>query len=166
MRAANRKKTRKFDYRLQNRMRITACVAALLLYSLGYGPPSFAQNSLKVDVNLVSVFATVQDDGGEFVSGLTADDFRVYDDDVPQKISVFEKDDQVESAVAILLDNSGSMVDVLPLMKKGTLDFANGTKRLDDLCVFSFGTTVRLIHDFADATRDLESRLATLRPYG
>ena len=126
----------------------------------------YSQDALRVDVNLVNVFATVQDQRGEFVTGLTAGDFRVYDDDIQQEISVFEKDDRVESAIAVLLDTSGSTVDVLPMMKKGTLEFTQGTKRLDDLCVLSFGTAVHLIHDFREPVRDLRIRLESLRPYG
>jgi Ca-activated chloride channel homolog len=127
---------------------------------------AYSQDALRVDVDLVNVFATVQNQRGEFVTGLTADEFRVYDDDIQQQISVFEKNDNVESAIAILLDTSGSTVDVLSTMKKGTLEFAQETKRLDDLCVLSFGTAVHLIHDFRQPVRNLRVRLESLRPYG
>ena len=40
-----------------------------------------AQQTLKVDVNLISVFATVKDEQGNFVANLSKDDFRVYEDD-------------------------------------------------------------------------------------
>jgi Ca-activated chloride channel family protein len=127
---------------------------------------AYSQDALRVDVNLVNVFATVQNDRGEFVTGLRADDFRVYDDDIEQQISVFEKEGNVESAIAILLDTSGSTVDVLSMMKKGTLEFAQEKKRLDELCVLSFGTAVHLIHDFREPVRTLRARLDSLRPYG
>ena len=146
--------------------RIPKSAFRILLLLLVFSPCLFAQDSLKVDVNLVNVFATVQDARGEYITGLNADDFRIYDDDIEQKISVFQKEDQVESAVAILLDNSGSMVDILPLMKTGTLEFARQAKTLDDLCVFSFGTTVRLVQDFRGGLRNLETRLESLRAYG
>jgi Ca-activated chloride channel homolog len=135
-------------------------LATILTFSV------YSQDVLRVDVSLVNVFVTVQNQRGEFVRGLMANDFRVYDDDVPQQISVFEKEDQVESAIAVLLDTSGSTVDVLPMMTKGTLQFARRRKQLDDLCVFSFGTTVRLIQDCGAPKRDLQARLESLRPYG
>src|SRR5262245_22896655 len=48
------------------------------------------QTTLKVDVNLVNVFVAVKDAAGNFVTGLSQDDFRIYDDDELQKIDVFE----------------------------------------------------------------------------
>src|SRR5262249_24183026 len=78
-----------------------------------------AQNTLRVDVNLVNVFATVKNERGEFVTGLTRDDFRVYEDDELQEIRVFENQDRVASSIGILMDTSGSMVDILPYMKTG-----------------------------------------------
>src|SRR5947209_4240563 len=42
-----------------------------------------------IKVELVSLFATVQDRSGKLVRGLGRDDFVIYDDGVPQKISQF-----------------------------------------------------------------------------
>ena len=100
--------------------------------------------------------------GGRFVTGLNEDDFRVYEDGVEQKIAVFEKED-VESAIGILLDNSLSMVDILPMMKTGLLDFAEHTTE--------FQRTLR--HDVRHSGADLPRRGAahsqlesSLKPLG
>jgi Ca-activated chloride channel family protein len=94
-----------------------------------------AQVTLRVDSNLVNVFLTVQTPRGEYVTGLPADAFRVYEDDVEQKVSIFEKEDHVESAIGVLMDTSGSNVDILPIMKTGVLDFAQKARRTDEfLC--------------------------------
>jgi Ca-activated chloride channel family protein len=140
--------------------------ARILFFILITAVTVLSQDALRVDVNLVNVFATVQDARGEFVTGLAPADFRIYDDGVEQQISVFETEGQVESGVAILLDNSGSMVDILPMMKTGTLAFAQKAGTLDDLLVYSFGTSVRLIHDFDESDRGLQTRLESLRAYG
>ena len=42
-----------------------------------------------VDVDVVQVTATVTDDDGRFVRGLTRQDFRLYEDDVPQALTTF-----------------------------------------------------------------------------
>jgi len=55
------------------------------------------QQTFKVDVNLVNIFATVKDDQGNFVSDLNKDNFRVYEDDQLQNVEMFEKQDKVDS---------------------------------------------------------------------
>ena len=124
-----------------------------------------AQRTLTVDVDLVNVVLTVQDSAGQFVTGLTADDFRVYEDGNEQKIAVFEKEN-VASAIGILVDNSLSMVDILPMMKTGLLDFSKHTGSFDELFVMSFGIRVRTIHDVGQPLDRLESRVRGLGVQG
>jgi Ca-activated chloride channel homolog len=124
-----------------------------------------AQQTLKVDVDLVNVVLTVQDPAGRFVTGLSSDDFRVYEDGILQKVAVFEKED-VGSAIGILLDNSLSMVDILPMMKTGLLDFAKHTQSFNELFVMTFGTRVRILHDVQQRPSQLEASLKPLGVYG
>ena len=70
-----------------------------------------AQKGLRVDVDLVNIFPTVQNPGGGFVTGLTAEDFRVYEDGVEQKISNFETQN-VSSVVGVLLDHHYVPIDI------------------------------------------------------
>lgn len=122
--------------------------------------------TLKVDVNLVSIFCTVQNGAGGFVSGLRAEDFRVFDDDVEQKIDVFEKEDSVDSAIGVLFDNSLSVVDILPMMKDGLLDFARRTRSFNDYFVMTFGTRVRVLHEMKEPLSNLESQMKLVRAQG
>jgi VWFA-related protein len=128
--------------------------------------PARAQEPLHLDVNLVNVFATVQSPRGEFVTGLTASDFRVYDDDVEQKISIFEKDDQVESAIGVLVDNSGSMVDILPIMKTGVLSFAQKARRSDEFFVMTFGIHAQVVLDIHRSIDDLDAAFKSVTAKG
>jgi Ca-activated chloride channel family protein len=64
--------------------------------------------SYRVKVNLVSVYATVLDREGNYVLGLTKDDFIVYEDGVPQVISNFSKE-ETPLELAFLIDISSSM---------------------------------------------------------
>ncbi len=60
-------------------------------------PPSQPQidqgHHIKQNVDMVVVHATVTDDRGEFISDLSQDNFRVYEDKIEQRISVFTHQD-------------------------------------------------------------------------
>lgn len=126
---------------------------------------SEAQKALSVDVELVNIFPTVQNPAGGFVTGLTAGDFRVYEDGVEQKISNFETQN-VSSAVGVLLDTSLSEVDILPLMKAGLLDFAHHSASFSEFFVMTFGTRVRVLHDVGQPVKALEDNLKLLGVQG
>src|SRR5260370_23681636 len=58
------------------------------------GQPSVGQDSkIRVDVNLVVLHTTVIDDRGRFADGLKQDNFRVLEDKVEQKLSIFRRQD-------------------------------------------------------------------------
>lgn len=145
--------------------RRAGCLIVLVLFSMTVLQVTAAQQTLRVNVDLVNVILTVQDHKGQYVTGLSAEDFRVFEDGNEQKISAFEKQD-VGSAVGILLDNSLSMVDILPMMKSGLLDFAEHTDSFDELFVMTFGTRVFTIHDVGEPISQLQSKVKPLGVQG
>ena len=52
-------------------------------------PPEKGGFTLKVDVSMVLVEATVRDDKGRIVNDLKPEDFRVFEDGVEQQIIIF-----------------------------------------------------------------------------
>ena len=137
------------------------CLGALVSLCFAATP-----QTLKVEVNLVNVFATVKDDRGNFVTDLKKEDFQVFDDDQLQNVQVFEKQDKVESSIGILMDNSGSMVDIMPYMKRGVRDFARVVPKSDSYFLVSFGTSVKLLHNSSQPQRHLQDSLAGMRAWG
>jgi len=140
-----------------------ACLCLAL--SIGMKAQS-SQGTLRLDVNLVNVFLTAQDSNGEYLTRLQREDFRVFEDDVEQKISIFEKDDRVQSSIGLLVDNSGSMVDILPIMKTGVLDFAQKAKRNDEFFVMTFGLRAQVIQDVRQPVQKLETAFKTITASG
>lgn len=125
-----------------------------------------AQQTLKVEVNLVNIFATVKDQQGNFVENLDKSDFRLYEDGQPQDIQIFEKQDRVDSSIGLLMDTSGSMVDIIPFMTRGIRDFTRSLPRSDDYFVVSFGTNVNLVHTSSQPLKHLTDALAGVRAFG
>jgi VWFA-related protein len=66
------------------RLPLSLLVAACLV-----APASTQQPTFKVSVNVVDVDVTVKDAQGNFVTGLTAEDFEVFEDGKPQAIQTF-----------------------------------------------------------------------------
>lgn len=137
------------------------CVCVLAVYLSAQ-----AQQTIKVDVNLVSIIATVKDQAGNFVTDLTKDDFRVYENDQPQEIQIFEKQDKVDSSIGLLMDASGSMVDILPYMKRGVRDFTKDMPKDDEFFIASFGAAVKLIHSSTQTQKHLDEGFAAMRAWG
>jgi Ca-activated chloride channel family protein len=81
-----------------------ASVAALALAAI-----ALAQDpTLTVNVRLVHLLATVTDASGGLVTNLHKEDFTIFDNGNPQKISLFERTSNQPVSVSILIDNSGS----------------------------------------------------------
>ena len=72
-----------------------------------------SSQTLKVQTNLVNVFATVRDKKNGLITDLKQDDFKIYEDGVEQKIAFFSKEMNLPITLAILIDTSGSMQNIL-----------------------------------------------------
>ena len=67
-----------------------------------------SQFTISVDVDLAVFNITVLGDDGRPVTGLSGDNFRVYEDGREEKIKLFQPED-TPATVGLLIDNSGSM---------------------------------------------------------
>jgi VWFA-related protein len=67
-----------------------------------------SQFTISVDVDLAVFNITVLGDDGRPVTGLTGDNFRIYEDGREEKIKLFQPED-TPATVGLLIDNSGSM---------------------------------------------------------
>jgi Ca-activated chloride channel family protein len=108
-----------------------------------------AQDSIKIDVNLVNVAFSVRDSGGALVDGLTQDDFEVIEDSAPQKIAYFAKSTDVPLTLGLIVDASGSQ-DRFEKQHEHDLDTflkaVLGPK--DRAFLVGFANHVRLVSDF------------------
>src|SRR5260370_32261144 len=84
-----------------------AIFAGLILRTSVYSQDQ-GQGTIRVDVNLVLVDATVKTKDGQIMSNLKKDDFEVREDGVAQKLEVFSRD-ELPVNVALVLDLSDSI---------------------------------------------------------
>jgi VWFA-related protein len=133
-------------------MRVPAVLSCLCIASLAAGlavaaPPG----QIRVQVNIVNLFATVRDKHKAIVTGLTKDDFQVYEDGQPQEISYFSAESNLPITLGLLIDTSGSEQFMLPAEKDAGSRFLARILRKGDLAmVMSFDTDVDLLADFTE----------------
>src|SRR5271165_1641213 len=112
--------------------------------------------TLKVNVNLVSLYFTVHDKHGLLIPHLTKDDFNILEDKVPQKIKNFTAETDQPLTLGILLDTSGSQQNVLPLEQQAGGAFLSRVLRSkDEAFLISFDVNVDLLSDYTSNARAL-----------
>jgi VWFA-related protein len=116
--------------------------------------------TINVDVNLVVLHATVLDRRGKTVDDLQADNFRVFEDGTPQKVSVFSHAD-IPVTMGIVIDDSGSMREKRQAVNTSALTFVKTSNPQDQVFVVNFNDVYYLDTpgEFATNIEDLQAAL-------
>jgi Ca-activated chloride channel homolog len=116
---------------------------------------------------LVVLHTTVVDKDDHVITDLTQDDFKVFEDDVPQQIVRFVRED-VPVSLGILVDNSGSMRDKRQTVNVAALDFVKASNPEDEAFIVNFNDEAFLDSPFTksqdrmqDALQRIDSRGGT-----
>jgi Ca-activated chloride channel family protein len=100
-----------------------------------------AQYKVEVDVDLVIFNVTVTDVRGRHVSLLKQSDFRIYEKNRLQDITLFEAEN-VPASIGLVIDNSGSMHNKRADVAKAALAFAASSNPEDEMFVVNFNEKV------------------------
>lgn len=124
--------------------------------------------TIVVDVDLVNVFFAVTDRRGRLLTGLTRDEFRVYEDNELQTISSFDSETDLPLTIALLIDTSGSVRDKLRFEQEAAIEFFYSTieRRRDQGMLVAFDSGVDLIQDFTDDPETLAEGVRKIRAGG
>ena len=130
-------------------------------------PETAKQGKIALNVNLVVLHTSVFDDRGKFVEGLTADNFRVYEDKVEQKISIFKRED-IPVSMGLVIDNSGSMRDKRPRVNEAALTLVQASNPQDEAFVVNFNDDfyLDLDKDFTNSIPELKEALERIDARG
>jgi Ca-activated chloride channel family protein len=112
-------------------------------------PPVLGQSApvstFSTGINLVEVYATVTSRDGQPVTGLTAADFRVTEDQVPQTITTFAAG-EFPLSVTIALDRSFSMAgERLAISKQAARSFIAALRPTDEVMVLAIGSEIETV---------------------
>lgn len=132
------------------------------------GQSSGGQDSkIRVDVNLVVLHTTVIDDRGRFADGLKQDNFRVLEDKVEQKLSLFKRED-IPVSMGLVIDNSGSMRDKRPRVNQAAITLVEASNPQDEAFVVNFNDDfyLDLDKDFTNSVPELKEALERIDSRG
>ena len=123
--------------------------------------------SFRTGVELVNVTATVTDQSGRFVPGLTAQDFVLYEDGKPQEITLFESE-RVPVSLGIALDTSGSMLGEKIVAAQAALNrfLIDLLGAQDEVFLYRFDSRPMLVQGWTEDRRSLSRVLGAVKPNG
>jgi len=127
-------------------------------------PPPADPNDFKVssDVEVVLLDVSVKDKRGGFVSGLTKESFQIWEDKVPQELTIFGAQD-APVTVGLIVDNSASVRQKKPEIVTAALTFVTQSNPKDEVFIVNFNDHVLMgLPDgvpFTDNTALLRSAL-------
>ena len=125
------------------------------------------QYKINVNVNLVVLHATVVDKQGRMVDDLGENDFRVLEDGIQQKLSVFSHAD-IPVTVGIDIDDSGSMREKRAAVNEAAVTFVKTSNPDDQVFVVNFNDEYYLDTpgNFASNMEELKGALAKIDSRG
>lgn len=125
--------------------------------------------TIRVSVDQVVLHATVRNSRGTPISGLTKDNFQIYEDGVLQEIKYFSHDD-IPVEVGLIVDNSGSMRPKRTEVITAALAFARSSNPQDQMFVVNFNENVSFglpeSMPFTDQVAQLEVALSRIASNG
>jgi Ca-activated chloride channel family protein len=122
---------------------------------------------VRVNTELVVLNVTITDKAGQYVKGLKASDFKIYEDGVEVPANMIASFSLQESpyAAVVLMDSSGSMEARFSLARSAAIRFLDGLRPEDVAAVYRFDSTVERVQEFSGG-RDLAPIAYAIRARG
>jgi Ca-activated chloride channel homolog len=113
----------------------------------------------------VMLHATVVDERNRLVTNLAKDEFNVFENDQPQTIRLFKREDY-PVAMGIVIDNSGSMREKREEVNKAALNLVRSSNKDDQVFVVNFSDEPILDQDFTSDIHKLQGALEHVEARG
>jgi VWFA-related protein len=116
--------------------------------------------TFKANVNIVNLFFNVKDKHNTLIPNLTKDSFEVLEDGKPQTIKYFSANTDLPLTLGMLIDTSGSQMQVLPMEQEIGAAFLSEVLQKKDLAfVINFDLDADLVQDFTNSSHELRVAL-------
>jgi Ca-activated chloride channel family protein len=125
------------------------------------GPRSAGPYTLEMNTEEVVLNCTVLDNKGQLVNDLKKNNFKAFEDKVPQAIvSLLHQDTPV--SIGLIVDNSGSMRTKRAAVTSAAIDLVKASNPQDETFVINFSDEAYLDQDFTSDLGRLQAGLAHL----
>jgi Ca-activated chloride channel homolog len=140
------------------------CLLAIVLASAAaQSDQQQADSTFKVNVKLVSVFATVTNAEGAPIVDLKKDDFTIAEDGLPQKIAVFDQQSDIPLSIVLAVDASGSVRQDIKLELESARKFIAATLHAKDtLSLYQFNETVQELVRFTSDMKRIQRGISNV----
>ncbi len=128
------------------------------------------EDTVTIPINRVRLPITVVDKKGNFVPGLTKNDFFIFEDRVPHQIETFSDDlgESLPLYVAVLMDTSPSTAGKLKFEQESAMNFIQTVvrPRRDRVLFATFDHEINLRQDFTDKLDLLDRAVFSVKKTG
>jgi len=126
-------------------------------------PEEIGTYSLKVDVPLVNLPISVITGNGQFIPGLKADNFKILEDGVPQKIDTFAQQGDKPITAVLLVEFAANSYAFMYDALNAAYSFTGQMKKDDWIAVESYDMKTHLLVDFTQDKNQVMGALGQLR---
>jgi VWFA-related protein len=117
-----------------------------------------------VDVDVVSILASVRDKRGALIPNLQKDDFTILEEGKAQTIKYFTRETDLPLTIGLLVDVSGSQRNLIDIERSAASQFFSQVlRKKDEAFLISFGEETELLQDYTGSARLLSRGLDGLR---
>ncbi len=128
-------------------------------------PPQPAGTTFRTATELVALNVTVTDPTEHYVTGLSKDDFAVFEDGIPQNVTFFAASN-VPLDLTIMIDTSASMTDKIAFVHEAATNFVHTLRSGDRAEILGFSEGAEVLAPFTGDIPTLESAIASTSPHG
>src|ERR1700693_5867988 len=121
-----------------------------------------SSGTIRQDVNLVVLDATVKTKAGQIMGDLKKEDFEVREDGVAKKIELFSRD-ELPLNVALVLDLSDSIGPFLGPLREAAATTLAALKPEDEVALFTFSTEAELRVPFTNDKSQIAQEIKTFK---
>ena len=139
----------------------SALAAAMVAFALTGGAHAETASTRRIPtfsstVDVVNLNVSVSDGHDRHVTGLVPDDFKIFEDGVPQQLCLFTQE-RLPISLAILVDSSLSMQPSLPAVKTAAMRLVRALGPGDQAEIIQFNHKFTLLQDFTNEQAKLEA---------